>query len=748
MPDETKPLLVKKPKLVAGGIPAVLSSLKFMGRQAGFWRGIQTLTRLNQKGGFDCPGCAWPEPEDHRAMAEFCENGAKAVAEEATTLRVTRDFFAQWTVTQLREKSDYWLGQQGRLTEPMWLDAEKEHYEPVSWETAFSLVAKELKALGSPNEAIFYTSGRTSNEAAFLYQLLVRKFGTNNLPDCSNLCHESSGIGLMETIGSGKGTVTLGDFNKADLILVVGQNPGTNHPRMLSALQGAALRGCKIVSINPLRETGLRRFKHPQQMSGVLGSGTALSSVDLRVRINGDVAVFQGITKAMLELEKKAPGTVLDWAFVQEHTRGFEAWAKHIEAVEWAAIVESSGVSEAELRTVAELAASSEGTIVCWAMGLTQHKNAVANIQEIVNFLSLRGNFGKPGAGACPVRGHSNVQGDRTMGIWEKPPAAFLDALEKEFQFAPPRKPGFDVVDSIKAMADGRGKVFFALGGNFLSASPDTDLTGKALGNCRLTVQVSTKLNRSHLMTGKRALILPCLGRTEADRGQFITVENSMGVVHPSHGRLPPASSRLLSEVQIVCGLAKAVLGEDWSGYANNYDLIRDHIERVIPGFEKFKEKARLPSGFVLPHPVRDERRFATLSGRAEFTLHPLPHHNLADGQFLMMTIRSHDQYNTTIYGLDDRYRGIYQGRRVVLMNGEDIRAAGFTDGKQVDLIGHFKGEERIAPNFTIVEYDIPRRCLATYFPETNVLVPVDSFADKSQTPTSKSVVVSLREIQ
>lgn len=681
-------------------------------------------------------------------MAEFCENGAKAVAEEATTLRVTRDFFAQWTVTQLREKSDYWLGQQGRLTEPMWLDAEKEHYEPVSWETAFSLVAKELKALGSPNEAIFYTSGRTSNEAAFLYQLLVRKFGTNNLPDCSNLCHESSGIGLMETIGSGKGTVTLGDFNKADLILVVGQNPGTNHPRMLSALQGAALRGCKIVSINPLRETGLRRFKHPQQMSGVLGSGTALSSVDLRVRINGDVAVFQGITKAMLELEKKAPGTVLDWAFVQEHTRGFEAWAKHIEAVEWAAIVESSGVSEAELRTVAELAASSEGTIVCWAMGLTQHKNAVANIQEIVNFLSLRGNFGKPGAGACPVRGHSNVQGDRTMGIWEKPPAAFLDALEKEFQFAPPRKPGFDVVDSIKAMADGRGKVFFALGGNFLSASPDTDLTGKALGNCRLTVQVSTKLNRSHLMTGKRALILPCLGRTEADRGQFITVENSMGVVHPSHGRLPPASSRLLSEVQIVCGLAKAVLGEDWSGYANNYDLIRDHIERVIPGFEKFKEKARLPSGFVLPHPVRDERRFATLSGRAEFTLHPLPHHNLADGQFLMMTIRSHDQYNTTIYGLDDRYRGIYQGRRVVLMNGEDIRAAGFTDGKQVDLIGHFKGEERIAPNFTIVEYDIPRRCLATYFPETNVLVPVDSFADKSQTPTSKSVVVSLREIQ
>ncbi len=746
--EKTPILVVKAPKKSAGGVPAVLSAMKFITRQVGFWRGLNTLSRLNQKGGFDCPGCAWPEPEDRRALAEFCENGAKAVAEEATQKRLGREFFAKWTVPQLCEKSEYWLGQQGRLTEPMLRASDADHYEPVTWDEAFSILAAELRQLQSPNEAIFYTSGRTSNEAAFLYQLLVRRFGTNNLPDCSNLCHESSGVGLMESIGTGKGTVTLGDFDRADLILVVGQNPGTNHPRMLSALASAARRGCRIVSINPLQETGLKRFKHPQELSGIFGGGTELSSLDVRVRINGDVGVFQGIAKAMLEQEKKQPGTVLDWAFIRQHTQGFEAWAKAIENLSWPAIVEASGAPESQLREVAQMAIASRATICCWAMGLTQHKNGVANIQEIVNFLCLRGNFGRPGAGACPVRGHSNVQGDRTMGIWEKPPAAFLDALKKEFNFEPPRQSGFDVVDSIKAMAAGRGKVFFALGGNFLSASPDTELTARALASCRLTAQVSTKLNRSHLVTGKRALILPCLGRTEADRGQFVTVENSMGVVHASRGRLPAASPHLLSEVQIVCALAKAVLGEDWNHYAADYDQIRDRIARVIPGFEDFNARARLPAGFMLPHPVRDHRRFPNASGKAQFTLHPLPHHDLGPDQYLMMTIRSHDQYNTTIYGLDDRYRGIYQDRRVVLMNADDIRDAKLAAGGQVDLIGHFAGEERMAPGFTIVEYDIPRRCLATYFPETNILVPIDSYADRSQTPTSKSVVVSLRVIR
>ncbi len=746
MPEEKKPILVvKAPKEVAGGIPAVTSAMSFITKQVGFFRGIRTLSRLNQRNGFDCPGCAWPEPEDRRALAEFCENGAKAVAEEATKKRVTREFFAEWTVSKLNEQTDYWLGQQGRLTEPMILKPGAEHYVPIGWEEAFQLIADELKGLASPDEAAFYTSGRTSNEAAFLYQLLVRKFGTNNLPDCSNLCHESSGVGLSETIGSGKGTVLLSDFEKADLIFVVGQNPGTNHPRMLTALQGAARRGCKIVSINPLRETGLRKFKHPQEFSGVFGGGTSLSSMDVRVRINGDVAVFQGIGKAILEAEDKDPGRVLDWAFLRNHTDGFEAWAKHINTLRWADIVDSAGVPEAQIREVAKLAMASKGTIVCWAMGLTQHKNAVANIQEIVNFLCLRGDFGKPGAGACPVRGHSNVQGDRTMGIWEKPGPAFLDALKKEFDFEPPRRHGFDVVDSIMAMLDGRVKVFFAVGGNFLSASPDTDRTEQALRRCRLTVQVSTKLNRSHLANGTRALILPCLGRTEADRGQFVSVENSMGVVHSSVGRLPPASPYLLSEVQVLCGLAKPLLGEDWWAYAENYDTIRERIERVIPGFEKFNERIRRVDGFTLPHPVRDGRHFATATGRAHFTVHPLPRHELKPGQYLMMTIRSHDQYNTTIYGLDDRYRGVYQGRRVVFINGEDLKAAGLANGGKVDLIGHHNGEERIARDFTLVEYDIPRKCVASYFPETNVLVPVDSFADKSQTPTSKSIIVSLR---
>jgi molybdopterin-dependent oxidoreductase alpha subunit len=739
-PEEAAQPTLREPKTYAGGLPAVLTSVKLAWRQMGAKRSLATLSNVNQMSGFDCPGCAWPEPAEQRSFSEFCENGAKAVAEEATLRRVSPAFFARWSLRELAEQSDHWLGQQGRLTHPMLCRPGADYYEPIPWDRAFELIARELHALSHPNEAIFYTSGRTSNEAAFLYQLFVRRFGTNNLPDCSNLCHESSGVGLTEAIGVSKGTVSLDDFAHADLIFVIGQNPGTNHPRMLSALQGAARNGCRIVSVNPLSEAGLVRFKHPQEVSGILGPGTKLASHFLRVRINGDVAAFQGIQKAMLELEP----SVIDRQFIAEFTQGFAEHAGHLAQLSWAEIERSSGVSERELREVATLASTAKSTICCWAMGLTQHRNAVGNIQEVVNFLLLRGNLGRPGAGACPVRGHSNVQGDRTMGIWEQPPQAFLGALEREFGWQPPSAWGYDVVDSIAAMDAGKARIFVAMGGNFLSASPDTELTARALRKCRLTVHVSTKLNRAHLITGERALILPCLGRTEHDRGQFVTVEDSMGVVHRSQGKLAPASPWLLSEVQIVAGLARAVLDVDWKHLSNDYDRIRDHISHVVPGFERFNERVRAPAGFVLPHPVRDERRFPTASGRAIFTLHPLPRHELAEGRYLMMTIRSHDQYNTTIYGLDDRYRGIHGGRRIVLMNPGDIEAAKLSEGDYVDLVSHFRGEQRRAQRFMVVRYDIPPGCTATYFPEANVLVPLQSYAEKSQTPTSKSVVISL----
>jgi molybdopterin-dependent oxidoreductase alpha subunit len=634
----------------------------------------------------------------------------------------------------------------------MLLKSQATHYEPVSWDEAFALISSELNALASPDEAIFYTSGRTSNEAAFLYQLFVRQFGTNNLPDCSNMCHESSGSALTETIGVGKGTVTLEDFDLTDAIFIIGQNPGTNHPRMLTALQKAKRRGCKIVHINPLPEVGTTRFKHPQEIFGMLGKGTELADLFLQVRINGDVALLKGIMKEMLEEEERQPGTILDHEFIAQQTDGFEGFVEALRHVSWDEIVEQSGVGREQIRQAAEIMMRARRTICCWAMGLTQHRNAVANIQEIVNLLLLRGQIGLPGAGVCPVRGHSNVQGDRTMGIWERPTEAFLDSLSKAFDFEPPRAHGYDTVESIKAMHAGRGKVFFALGGNFLSATPDTEYTAQSLRRCRLTVHVSTKLNRAHLITGQQALILPCLGRTEVDvqatGAQFVSSENSMGVVQSSRGSLEPASPHLLSEPAIVARLAAATLGErtsvDWLALAANYDLIRSRIERVIPGFEDYNRRVREPGGFYLPNMAR-ERQFKTASGKANFTVHELPRHNLKDGQFLMMTMRSHDQFNTTIYGLDDRYRGIYQGRRVVFLNPQDITEAGLNAGQLVDLTSHFEDEERRAPRFVVVPYSIPRRCAATYFPEANVLVPIGSVAEKSNTPASKSVVISLR---
>jgi len=740
MPDS-----IKKNK-AAGGVPAIIATIKSLSSETGLVRGARTLLKVNQSGGIDCPGCAWPEPDRERSHFEFCENGAKHIADEATTKRVTPEFFQQWSVADLALQSDQWLGAQGRITHPMLLRRGATHYEAISWDNAFELLAGELNSLNYPDQAIFYTSGRTSNEAAFLYQLFVRQFGTNNLPDCSNMCHESSGTALGETIGIGKGTVTLEDFDLAEAIFVIGQNPGTNHPRMLTALQRAKRNGCKLVHINPLPEAGMTRFKHPQQILGLLGSGTKLADLFLQVRINGDVALLKGMSKAVLERD------ALDREFIAAYTSGFEDFSAALQTVSWEEIVAQAGVARNLIEEAAEIFITSNSTIFCWAMGLTQHRNAVANIQEIVNLMLLRGQIGKRGAGLCPVRGHSNVQGDRTMGIWERPTAGFLDKLGAEFRFEPPRNHGFDTVNAIQAMHDGQAKVFFALGGNFLSATPDTDFTAAALRHCRLTAHVSTKLNRSHLVTGDRALILPCLGRTEIDMqaggSQFVTTENSMGVVQMSRGSLEPASPELLSEPQIVARLAKATFEHrttvDWDALASDYDLIRERIERVVPGFENYNARVQEPSGFYLPNAAR-ERVFKTPSGKAMFTVHSLPEHKLEPGQFLMMTIRSHDQFNTSVYSANDRYRGITGNRRVVFLNQNDIESAALKARQVVDLVSHFNGEERIAREFTVVPYDIPSGCAATYFPEANVLVPVGSVAEKSNTPASKSVVISIR---
>jgi molybdopterin-dependent oxidoreductase alpha subunit len=747
----TESTRVSEPKSYAGGIPSVVATLRRAYDEMGVRRSLQTLRNVNQKGGFDCQSCAWPDPDGPRRTVEFCENGAKAVAWEATTRRATPEFFVRYSVGELSHQSDHWLGEQGRITHPMLLRRDATHYEPVAWDDAFAIVAGELNAVDSPDEAAFYTSGRTSNEAAFLYQLFVRQFGTNNLPDCSNMCHESSGTALTETIGVGKGTSTLADFAQAEAIFIIGQNPGTNHPRMLTTLQDAKRNGATIVSINPLDETGLRRFKHPQDVRDVLGRGTRLADLVLRVRVNGDVAVLQGIAKELLERESASPGSVLDRAFIDQYTAGIDPYTAALRNTPWDAIVVAGGVEREDIARAADVFARSDRTITCWGMGLTQHRNAVANIQEIVNLHLLRGQIGKPGAGLCPVRGHSNVQGDRTVGIWERPRPDFLDALGRAFEFEPPRHHGYDTVETIRAMHSGRVKVFFALGGNFLQATPDTDYTAAALRRCRLTVHVSIKPNRAHLVAGDRALILPCLGRSERDvqasGEQLVSTENSMGVVQMSRGVLDPASPHLLSEPAIVASLARATLGQrssvDWDGLVGDYDRIRDAIERVIPGFERYNERVREPGGFYLPNKART-REFLTATGKANFTLHPLPRLAVGPRQLVLTTVRSHDQFNTTIYGLNDRYRGIRGGRRVVFMNADDMRERGLDDGALVDITSHYEGEERHARRFRVVEYDVPRGSAAAYFPEANVLVAAASVAEKSNTPASKSIVVSV----
>ncbi|CAB3785163.1 FdhF/YdeP family oxidoreductase [Pararobbsia alpina] len=723
----------------------------------------RTLLKQNQPDGFDCPGCAWPDRE-HASTFEFCENGVKAVAAEATSKRATPDLFARYTVAELMQQSDYELEFHGRLTDPLVYDAASDKYLPISWDDAFALIADHLKRLDDPNEAAFYTSGRAANEAAFLFQLFVRLYGTNNFPDCSNMCHEPTSRGLPNTVGIGKGTVTLDDFEHCDTLLVFGQNPATNHPRMLGELREVSRRGATIVSINPLRERGLERFTSPSHPTEMLTmSSTPIATVFVRPKLSGDFALIKAIAKYVLERDDEAisNGTkrVLDTAFIDEHTTGFDAFAADLRAEDWALLIEESGVPREEIVRLAEIYCKGERVIVTWGMGLTQHRNSVATIQMLSNLMMMRGNIGRRGAGLCPVRGHSNVQGDRTMGIDEKPSSAFLDRLGKVFRFEPPREHGYDTIETIQAMLEGKVKVFVGLGGNFSIATPDTPRTWEALRACALTVQVTTKLNRSHLIHGKDALILPTLGRTEIDLqdgvAQGVTVEDSMSMVHISYGMNKPASPNLLSETAIVARMGEATLGQDkvdWRWYAQDYARIRDAIEGVIDGFDDFNARVAKPGGFHLGVASRD-RVWKTASGKAQFIAHavdtdtPLHRARQKHGEQLMtlMTTRSHDQYNTTIYGQDDRYRGVYGQRRVVFINRGDLEMLGFANGDWVDLKSVWEdGIERRADGFMLVEYDIPRGSLGAYYPETNPLVPLESFAIGAGTPASKSIPVLL----
>ena len=747
-PLEDKPPKISSPKNSAAGIPAVVSTMKYGLTNMGVINSITKLSKVNDFHGFDCPGCAWPDPDDHRSVAEFCENGAKAVSDEATKSRVDTNFWSKWSISELSQKSDFWLNSQGRLTEPMIIRQDSNYYQPISWEDAFDVIADNIVSLENPDEAIFYTSGRTSNEAAFLWQLLARRIGTNNLPDCSNMCHESSGVALSESIGIGKGTVTLEDFNSADLIIVVGQNPGTNHPRMLTALRDAKKKGASIISVNPLVETGMKKFKHPQNPVEMLGFGSSIADKHLRVKINSDQALFRAFSKSIIESDN------IDEDFINKYTNGFENFRKIAVEARYEEISEITGIPLQEILEVSQKVSKSKSTIVCWAMGITQHKNSVATIQEIVNFLLLGGNIGRKGAGVCPVRGHSNVQGDRTVGINHKPSADFINNLERSTGIRSPEKHGFDSVEAVKAMEKGDAKVFLAMGGNFLSAMSDTNRTSAALSNCNLTVHISTKPNRSHLITGKTGIILPCLGRTEEDVSssngrQFVTVENSMGVVHSSTGTFKPASNLLKSEPAIVSGIGGAIesrlerSGIPWENLSEDYNLIRNLIEKTIPGFDEYNVRIKSKSGFYLPNPPRDSRTFPTKNGYANFVSNDISFAKSSD-KFMMMTIRSHDQYNTTIYGLDDRYRGISKGRRVILMNKDDISKYNLSKGELVDLSSEMDSGTVLSPDWFVVPYDIPEGNVATYFPESNCLIPLDSVAEKSNTPTSKSVPIGI----
>ncbi|WP_427017915.1 FdhF/YdeP family oxidoreductase [Pseudarthrobacter sp. P1] len=745
-------LQVSEPKRWAAGWPSLIESIPRALNEMGVDRSIKTLTAMNQKRGFDCMSCAWPDPPE-RKTAEFCENGAKAVSWEADLLKVPASFWSEHAVSSLRDRSEYWLGQQGRLVEPMYKPSGEDHYRPIGWNEAFAVIARELNSLDSPNEATFYTSGRTSNEAAFEYQLFARAFGTNNLPDCSNMCHESTGAAMGEVIGVGKSAISYTDFAKSDLIIIMGQNPGTCHPRMLTALEEAKRGGTSIVAVNPLPEAGLINFRNPQRPRGLIGKGTDLADQYLQIRLAGDMALMQAVSKRVLEAEAAAPGTVLDHAFLTKHCEGLDEFKAHLETLDEAEVLAATGLRSAEIDELAARYLKADKVIITWAMGLTQHKKAVPTIKEIINLMLLRGNIGKPGAGPSPIRGHSNVQGDRTMGIWEQMPPEFLDALQNEFGFGPPRAPGLDVVDSIRAMRDGKVKILIAMGGNLVSAVSDTAVAETAIQKTTLSVQVSTKLNRSHAFVGDQALILPTMGRSEIDRQsggpQFVTVEDTVCAVHGSAGRVEPISKDVLSEVAIISRLARAVLGSDhpvnWAGFEASYDTLREHIGHVCAGCEDYNAKVRQPDGFVLPHPPRDSRTFPTASGKAMITVNELETIELPEGWLLLQSIRSHDQFNTTMYSLNDRYRGVKKGRHVLLVNPGDLRQLGFTDGEYVDVHGEAAdGVDRVLPQQRIISYPTARGCVAAYFPEANVLVALDDVAEVSNTPISKSVVVRL----
>ena len=754
----TGDLKVEKPYTEAAGAIAIVKSLEHIGNGTGLVRGLKILADVNQKDGFDCPSCAWPDPDGHRSqLGEYCESGAKAVADEIMTNHSASPvLFQRYSVAELRQKTDLWLGQQGRLTQPMVIRPGEMHYSAISWDEAFQLIANELNALDSPDEAIFYTSGRTSNEAAFLYQLFVRLFGTNNLPDCSNMCHESTSVALAESIGLGKASVTYEDYEKADVIMIMGQNPGTNAPRMLTPLEQAKRNnGTKIIAVNPLHETGLISFKYPQSVRDMVLGGVKITDVYLQVRINSDLALLKAMCKLLLLEEEKSPGRVLDKSFIEQYTAGYDAFVRSLDQFDLSDLAGQCGLTIAQIQEAVDLFKHTPKLIICWAMGLTQHRNAVETINEVINLLLLKGSIGIEGGGASPIRGHSNVQGDRTMGVWEKPKPAFLDALKRVFGFEPPREHGFDVVKSVKAMHEGKASVFFGMGGNFAMAVSDTNYAADALKKCKLTVQVSTKLNRSHLIQGKTALILPCFGRTDRDRQatgeQFVTCESTTGVVAQSHGVVDAASPHLKSEVAIVGELAKRVFAAkpdkagiaDWDKLVGNYDHIRDLIEQVVPGFDNYNAKVRIPGGFYLPNGPR-VREFKTKDGKAHFTINTPTHHDLQTGELLLMTVRSHDQFNTTIYGNDDRYRGIYNERRVVFMHPDDVANLGLHEKQVVDLHSHYDSQTRTAHQFVVIPYNIPRGCTAAYFPETNVLIPIDATAEKSNTPTSKSILITV----
>ena len=743
---------ITPPEEYAAGWPAVGITFKRSFDEMGVRATARTLLKLNQKEGIDCPGCAWPDP-GHRKTVEFCESGAKHVAAEATLRRVDPAFFREHSISELRERSDWWLEEQGRLTEPLIKRKGSDHYEPISWNEAVGVVADQLNSLVSPNQAVFYTSGRTSNEAAFLYQLFVRAYGTNNLPDCSNMCHESSGTALKEVIGIGKGTVTLGDVERTDLLIICGQNPGTNHPRMLTSMEKTKQNGGVIVAVNPMPEAGLLRFRNPQTPRGLLTGGTPLADDYLPIRLAGDQALFLGVGKLLLEAELRAPGTVLDQDFITGYTDGFEAYAATARQASWEVIEEGSGLTREQIGKLADRIMAAKSVIIAWAMGLTQHKRAVPTIREVTNVQLLRGNIGRPGAGLLPVRGHSNVQGDRTMGIYEKMPPAFLDKLAAEFHFEPAREPGWDSVNAVAAMRDGSARVLISLGGNLVRAISDTNVAEQAMTRLDLTVSIATKLNRSHIVTGDVALILPTLGRTELDLQksgrQQVTVEDSMGAVHATRGVLAPASKDLRSEVAIVCGLAHRTLGNRvpiaWEAMANDYRVIREHIAHVIPGCQDYNAKIANPAGFFLPHAPRDERRFETETKKARFSVNEIQTIQVPPGRLLLQTVRSHDQFNTTIYSNEDRYRGIHDSRRVVLVNPQDLAELGLADGDHVDVFGEWTDDvERCLRNYRLVAYPTSRQCAAAYFPEANVLIPLESVAEGSNTPTSKSVIIRL----